>query len=146
MAPELIIPKEFGLPDSRVSKQADIYAFGMAVYEVLTGHPPFGAGRLPATIMFQVTRGERPSKPERAGEIGFGGGTWEVVQQCWNPDRDERPRVEKILKHFHQIARTPTIVPPGPTISVREAEQSAAFESHRGPEDFGQYLRIMRPQ
>ncbi|KAF9641818.1 kinase-like protein, partial [Thelephora ganbajun] len=41
MAPELLHPEKFGLRDGRVSKQADIYAFGMVVYEVLTGRFPF---------------------------------------------------------------------------------------------------------
>ena len=146
MAPELIVPHKFGLPDGRVSKQADIYAFGMVVYEVLTGRPPFGTGgRRQAEIMLRVTEGERPGRPERAGEIGFGEGTWELVQRCWNPGRDERPTAKRILEHFRRVARTTTVVPPGPTISAREAEHVTASESFSGSEDFCQYLHIMSP-
>lgn len=34
MAPELLIPEEYGLTESRSSKQSDIYAFAMVIYEV----------------------------------------------------------------------------------------------------------------
>jgi len=171
MAPELFYPQKFGLPDGRVSRQADIYAFGMVVYEVLTGRDPFGEGGCRhAEIIFRVVEGKRlskpenggsagfgegtwelvqqcqnkdqskrltidkirkyfhriiegrrPSKPEEAGDIGFGGGTWELVQQCWNEDRDKRPTVDKIHEHLRRVAATSKVVPPGPTLSVREA-------------------------
>lgn len=40
MPPELLFPEKFGLRACEVSKQTYIYAFGMAIYEVLTGRPP----------------------------------------------------------------------------------------------------------
>ena len=117
MAPELLHPQMFGLNNARVSKATDIYAFGIVVYEVLTGCPPFGAGGpRQAEIIPRVIGGQRPSKPEKAGDIGFGGGTWELTQQCWNQDRGKRPTIDKICKHFHRVAGTPMVVPPGPTI------------------------------
>ena len=129
MAPELLYPQMFGLNDARVSKQTDIYAFGIVVYEVLTGCPPFGAGgRRQAEIILRVIEGQRPSEPEKAGDIGFGGGTWELTQQCWNQDRDKRPTVEKIRKHFHRVAGTSKVTPPGPTISGRESGHTSTSE------------------
>jgi serine/threonine protein kinase len=35
MAPELLSPEKYGLDRRIASKEADIYAFGMVVYEVL---------------------------------------------------------------------------------------------------------------
>ena len=119
----------FGLSDARVSKQTDIYAFGIVVYEVLTGCPPFGAGgRRQAEIILRVIEGQRPSKPEKAGGIGFGGGTWELTQQCWNQDRGKRPTADKIRKHFHRVAGTSRVIPPGPTVSGRESGHTTASE------------------
>jgi serine/threonine protein kinase len=113
MAPELLYPEGFGLCGFRVSKQADIYALGMVFYEVLTGRPPFGAERRRnPEIMLCVIQGERPIKPENAGDIGFGGGMWELVQQCWHQEREERPTVEKTSKHLRRAARTSLIVLP----------------------------------
>ena len=115
IAPELLYPEKFGLRDGRVSKQADIYAFGMVVYEVLTGCAPFGReGRRIAELIMRVVEGARPSKPEGAEDAGFGRGTWELVNQCWDGDRDGRPIVEDVYKHFQRVARTSTVIPPGP--------------------------------
>ena len=81
IAPELLYPTKFDLSSCQVSKQADIYAFGIVVYEVLTGRPPFGV-RQHQEITLLVLEGKRPTKPENAEDIGFGEGTWELVQQC----------------------------------------------------------------
>jgi len=146
MAPELHHPKKFGLSDGRVSKQADIYAFGMVVYEVLTGCPPFGkGGRRQAEIVLRVMEGKKPSKPEKADEIGFGGGTWELVQRCWSRNRGERPTVEEVVKHFQRVAANSTVVPPGPLMSVREAEHPTASEPDSGSKEFSQCLQFTYP-
>jgi serine/threonine protein kinase len=139
MAPELLIPGNFGLHDARVSKQADIYAFGVVVYEVLTGYPPFGGkGRWETTM--RIIKGERPSKPENAEDIGFGGGTWEFVQRCWHQRRDERPTAEDIRKHFRRVARTSTVVPPGSAKVVREVERSTAPGPESRSDKFSKHL------
>ena len=141
MAPELLHPAKFGLRTCRASKEADIYAFGMVIYEVLTGRPPFGAERCRhPEIMLRVMEGKRPRKPEAARDIGFGGGMWELVQQCWHQDRRERPTVEKVFKHFQQVARTSSIVSPGPTIPIFEAEAPTASEPDSCFRDFGRHL------
>jgi len=148
MAPELLHPQMFGLKEARISKETDIYAFGIVVYEVLTGCPPFGAGgRRQAEIMFRVIEGQRPSKPERAMDIGFGGGTWDLTQQCWNQDRGKRPTVDKIRKHFHHVAGTSKVIPPGPTVSRREPARTTTS----GPDtsvsgNFSQCLSILTPR
>ena len=142
MAPELLYPEKFDLFGCNVSKQADIYAFGMVVYEVLTGYHPFGAEKFRGPeIILRVLDGKRPRKPEKVGNIGFGGGTWELVQQCWHQDREERPTVEKISEHFQRVARTSLAVPPGPTMPVFEAEALAASE----PDSPTEQLAPMQP-
>lgn len=141
MAPELLFPRKFGLPDGRVSKQADIYAFGMVVYEVLTGHTPFaGEGRWFAEIIMRVVAGKRPSKPENAEGIGFGKGTWELVQRCWGEDRDTRPTVEVISNHFLRVARTSKIVPPGSATFIRDVESPTISEPDSSSGKFGECL------
>jgi serine/threonine protein kinase len=136
MAPELLYPRKSDPREGRVSEQADVYAFGMVVYEVLTGRPPWGGRRQPE-VTLRVIEGKRPNKPETAGDIGFGGGTWELVQQCWEQNRNERPTAEKIVEHFHCVAGTSTDVPPGPTVPAREYEHITASESESGSGDAG---------
>lgn len=123
VAPELLHPEKFGLGAHRISKQADIYAFGMIIYEVLTGRPPFGAekNRHPK-VMQRVMEGKRPRKPENAEDIGFGGGTWELTQQCWHHDRKKRPTAEKLSRHFQDVRTTSPTILPGPTTPASESD------------------------
>jgi len=138
MAPELLFSTKFGQRDGRVSKQADIYAFGVVVYEVLVGRTPFGGEGHPITaILMLIMEGKRASKPENADDIGFGKGTWELVQRCWHQDRDKRPVVEDVRQHFQRVARSSRVVPPGSTTLAREAEHSTAPGLDSSSRDFG---------
>ncbi|KAF9781213.1 kinase-like domain-containing protein [Thelephora terrestris] len=101
MAPELLIPGNFGLHDARLSKQADIYAFGAVVYEVLTG-----------------TKGRVNRKTRRI--LGLVEALGNSSNGGWHQRRDERPTAEDIRKHFRRVARTSTVVPPGSAKVVRE--------------------------
>ena len=146
MAPELLYPAKFGLRSCRVSKQADVYAFGMVIYEVLTGRPPFQRTRHPEVVLI-VMEGKRPRKPEKAADIGFGGGTWELVQQCWDEERGERPTVEQVSEHLQRVAGNSSIIPPGPTTpAYSETGASAASVSVGASESPSQcLLQLMVP-
>jgi len=62
MAPELIHESKYGSRRSRVSKEGDIYALGMVVYEVVTGVRPFGVENIKVEeIVRQVLSGARPT-------------------------------------------------------------------------------------
>ena len=115
MAPELLNSERFGGERPRPTQPADIYAFGMVIYEVLTGSDPFhdydfGVFQLLALI----STGTRPKKPSNAEEIGFGSGTWELVKECWRDKPTRRPTVERVLAHLARnssgmgISRFPT--------------------------------------
>ena len=105
MAPELLHSTRFGLEKGVPSKEADIYALGMTVYQVLTGRWPFYPKR-EAEIVVAVVRGERPLKPENAEKIGMIGVVWELMGECWREDRTERPDISQILRRFCKITRT----------------------------------------
>ena len=105
MAPELLDPEKFEKNSSRPTKAADIYAFGMVIYEVLTGLDPFHDKKDIAmlSLIRHIANGARPMKPSNAREIGFGGGTWELVKECWRTQSMRRPTIEAVLTH---LART----------------------------------------
>jgi len=99
MAPELLHPARFGLEKGVPSKEADIYALGMTVYQVLTGQWPFYPKR-EAEVVLVVVSGKRPPKPENAGEIGMTEAVWELMNECWREDRTKRPDILQVLKRF----------------------------------------------
>lgn len=67
MSSELIEPGRFGVKGRRCTKESDRYAFGMVVYEILSGNAPFGEC-LPFSAPGKVLGGERPTRP-----LGEGG-------------------------------------------------------------------------
>jgi serine/threonine protein kinase len=102
MAPELLFPTKFGLEKGVPSKEADIYALGMTVYQVLTGKWPFFS-RKEAEVTLVVLSGERPPKPEDAEEIGMTETLWDLLSECWKEDRTKRPSISEILGRFCDI-------------------------------------------
>ena len=102
MAPELLHSAMFDLEKEVPSKEADIYALGMTMYQVLTGKWPFYPKR-EVEVMTVVVSGERPSKPENAEEIGMTEAVWELMSDCWREDRTKRPVISQILKRFCRI-------------------------------------------
>ena len=102
-----------------------MYAFGMVVYEVVTGIRPFGQRRV-VELVTHTTRGGRPNKPEDPVAVGFGQGTWEFAEQCWDEDRERRPTAREALEHFEHVAKTSTVVNPGPTIPGHRAAGEAS--------------------
>ena len=110
MAPELLDPERFGKKNSRPTKPADMYAFGMVIYEVLSGLDPFHDKKDIAVLSLirLVVGGTRPTKPGNAEEIGFGNGTWELMKECWKPKSWKRPTIEPVLAHLRCLASRDT--------------------------------------
>jgi serine/threonine protein kinase len=113
MAPELLDPNKFGKTNSRPTQPADMYAFGMVIYEVLTGFDPFYDKNY-GTFQFvrPVLDGARPTKPDNAEKIGFGSGSWELVKECWKAKSTKRPTIERVLMHLARVS-VPQILHPG---------------------------------
>jgi len=113
MAPELLNPDKYGEKNSRPTKPADIYAFGMVIYEVLTGFDPFYDKDLGTIqLVCRVVDGLRPTKPRNAKDIGFGSGTWELVKECWKEKSKKRLTIERVLAHLAGVSALSTAVGP----------------------------------
>ena len=118
--PELFFPSNFRLLDRcKPTKEADIYAMAMSIYQVLvvqlsahncilptqvlTGTPPSGKhdGR---KVVFKVLAGTRPTKPENASQLGLSDGVCKLLEDCWQTGREPRPSVKNILGHAKSAA------------------------------------------
>ena len=109
MAPELYSD------GAKVSKEADMCAFGIVVYEVIAGVQHYRLRKV-WEIPLLTIQGSRPPKPQAPVPAGFGQGTWEFAERCWDKNPTRRPSARAALDHFERIARFSTVVDPGPSI------------------------------
>ena len=130
MAPELIRPLEFDLDQSQLSREGDVYAIGMVVYEIVTGVRPFGLENFgESRMVYAVLDGMRPAKPENAETIGFGGGVWDLVEKCWMEDRTQRPDSRDVRQCLTVAASWSPSVPPGPMTVLPEIPDDLSAHS-----------------
>jgi serine/threonine protein kinase len=89
MSPEL-------LEGSYLTKEADCYALGMVIYEVLSGQVPFS--RSPSFQLFAaILKGKRPVRPQGSEGILFTDEMWEVLEHCWEQKPGDRLSAEGIF-------------------------------------------------
>jgi len=119
MSPELLVPSTFGFIESTPTPQADIYAFGVVIYQARDhdrGYPPLTyisqvlTGKLPypglgmTEITLNVVQGVRPRKPEDASAIGFSDPLWSFIQRCWDGKMEPRPKVAEVVSQLERAA------------------------------------------
>ena len=97
MSPELFAPDKFGLRHSRRTEHSDCYAFGMVIYEVLSGELPFPS-YVDYIVIAKVLEGERPERPQGLEGMWFTDDMWSVLEHCWEPVPGNRPSVPQVLQ------------------------------------------------
>ena len=109
MSPELIYPKQFGFKKSRPTKASDCYAFGMVIYETISGRLPFYEDA-DLNVFVKVLNGELPCKVP-----GFTDGLWEMVESCWAQPK-ARPSIVSILRFLENdsSSSSPLVLPTSP--------------------------------
>ena len=130
MSPELIFPESFGRKDSRATKESDSYAFGMVIFEVLSGHPPFKKS-VPAVVTWKIRRGERP---KREGTL-FSDDLWRVLELCWAHKPESRPSVEVILECLERCSETWKPPPPRQSSDNDVSDSNDGGDNHVGSSD-----------
>ena len=104
MGPELIAPQRFGFKNSRPTKSSDCYAFGMVIYETISGHLPFHE-HTDLEVFVKILEGERPPR-----EVRFTDSLWRVLELCWKPHPNDRPSIEEVLRCLEMEPPSPSPV------------------------------------
>ncbi|KAG1755340.1 kinase-like domain-containing protein [Suillus lakei] len=92
MAPELLVEREDGSPP-RPSEHSDIYSFGGIMLQTLTNKIPYHHLSNDAAIILCIAKSEKPS---RARYPVLPDKYWDIIEQCWSTDPEDRPSTERV--------------------------------------------------
>ncbi|KAK5841031.1 uncharacterized protein LOC108475308 [Gossypium arboreum] len=94
MAPELLNGSS-----TRVSEKVDVFSFGIALWEILTGEEPYASMHCGAIIGGIVNNTLRPPIPERCDP------EWrKLMEECWLFEPASRPSFTEITNRLRQMS------------------------------------------
>ncbi|KAG6825107.1 hypothetical protein H0H92_004679 [Tricholoma furcatifolium] len=101
-APELVDPNIEG--KVRRTEASDVFAFGMACYEMFAGEAPF-RGVQSYAVDHKISQGQRPKEPNEPIHLKRGLTTkmWDLIQSCWAGQPGKRPKAADILAYLQPI-------------------------------------------
>jgi len=92
MAPEVLMNKEY-------NEKADVYSFGIVLWEILSGNDPWAEIESLAELVEAVCiDGRRPILPRDIPPS-----LRDLINACWHGDMDQRPSFEEIIPWFDHI-------------------------------------------
>ncbi|KAG0593244.1 hypothetical protein KC19_1G315100 [Ceratodon purpureus] len=113
MSPEMLEHKSY-------DHKADVYSFGITMWEVLTGDIPY-AGLTPLQAAIGVVqRGLRPETTPHVPDV-----LANLMQRCWHKDPWERPEFSEVLN----ILENMVIPPPSRRVASRRRATNASFRA-----------------
>jgi len=105
LAPEILCKRKY-------NEKADIYSFGVIIWELLTREDYFGDVKDWKTIETNVVIGQRPPIPDCFVEYQ------ELLNECWHTEPAHRPSAPAIVKRLSRIARKYNFAIPTSSSSV----------------------------
>lgn len=92
------LPPE-ALLDRLFSEASDVWSFGVLIWEVYSfGITPFGAIETGNELVEFLKNGGQLEKPKNIPEK-----IWNLAQNCWNLNREKRPKFSEICHNLRQI-------------------------------------------
>lgn len=94
MAPELLNGSS-----TKVSEKVDVFSFGIAMWEILTGEEPYANMHCGAIIGGILKNTLRPPVPERCDP------EWRILmEQCWSSEPDARPSFTEVTNRLRSMS------------------------------------------
>jgi serine/threonine protein kinase len=95
-----------------VTEKADVYSFGVIIYELLTKLVPY-TGISNHAIIHLVTVGKRPTDVMPAPDAPHLTKLKPIMEACWQEDPDARPTFPQILEQLQELISANFNVPEG---------------------------------
>ncbi|PPQ88278.1 hypothetical protein CVT25_005441 [Psilocybe cyanescens] len=90
MAPERLVPDQWGIISARATFQSDIFGLGMVLYEIYSENLPYHESNDHMAMIF-IVQGKRPERP-----ILIPDSLWCITTRCWAPNPFLRPSIDVI--------------------------------------------------
>lgn len=95
MAPEV-------LDKVKYSEKADVFSFGMVLFEIFSGHTPYSEPPFDvmgySQLMYHIT--EKQSRPNISN---LSTSLQELIKDCWNMDPNLRPNLPEIITRLSRL-------------------------------------------
>ncbi|KAF0508293.1 kinase-like protein [Gigaspora margarita] len=93
-----IDPQCFKDPLYKRNKKSDIYSFGVILWEISSGQPPFHSFASKEAIPYHVTQGRREKPVENTPHQYT-----QLYSECWDMEPAKRPETKKIFDVLNQL-------------------------------------------
>ncbi|KAF0349990.1 kinase-like protein [Gigaspora margarita] len=123
-------PQCFKNESYKRSKKSDIYSFGIILWEISSGRPPFQSlPKTPYGIIIHVFEGGREKPVEGTPDSYI-----QLYKRCWNYDPNQRPELEEIQESLLDLSGKENFGTeiisgiPLPTNSMKEKRRKKEFD------------------
>ncbi|RIB24272.1 kinase-like domain-containing protein [Gigaspora rosea] len=103
-------PQCFNNPSYIIDLRSDIYSFGVILWEISSGRPPFQSFELEASIVVHIFQGNREIPVE-----GTPSEYTNLYVKCWDSDPDKRPNIKSVYETLNQFNPRPEKPTPQPS-------------------------------
>jgi hypothetical protein len=129
---------------SRISKEADVWSYGILLWEIYTyGSTPYPS--LPLEhILEKILSGYRMEKPKDCDNKVYES----IILKCWNLEPKLRPTFSQLVSTFETFAKNPnySCVEPIATENFQAATAALLFPPKAQPEELTPFLNPKRNQ
>ncbi|GBC26213.2 kinase-like domain-containing protein [Rhizophagus irregularis DAOM 181602=DAOM 197198] len=108
-------PKRILDPSYKYTKSSDIYSFGVLMWEISSGYPPFKDHDNKVALAISINTGIRevavPNTPDDYEKL---------YKNCWNQEPEQRPNINEVLDEFERMDFGINVKNKSVTVSMRD--------------------------